>query len=86
MAHIRDRVADAVKARLERAKQRKDGTLPPLPTTRVLKAAIRDKCLECMGYEPGREEPRPIADIRACAATPTSRTPCPLWQYRPWQL
>ena len=71
--------------RMERDQARAKGTLPPLPTSRVLRVAIRNKCLECMGHELASAEARPMADVRACAAGPASRVPCPLWAFRPWQ-
>lgn len=63
------------------AEARARGDLPPLPKLRDFKAAIREKCVECMGGA----DPVPMADIRRCAASPDSRAPCPLWHYRPWQ-
>ena len=78
--HIKDRLATAAVARQERAEARRRGDLPPLPTVRLLRSVIRDKCREYMG---GGGEHR--EDIRACTASPTSRTPCPLWPYRPNQ-
>lgn len=62
-------------ARLARAR----GDLPPLPTKGQLRSAIAGKCAECMGGG------HPIADIRACTSGPTSRAPCPLWKFRPYQ-
>lgn len=63
-------------ARLARAK----GDLPPLPRLRDYRAAIRSKCVECMGGA----DPLPIGDIRRCAAGPGSAAPCPLHGFRPF--
>ena len=67
------------------AELRRQGALPPLVTARLLRAVIRDKCLECMGYRQGNAEPRPMDEIRECSSGPASRAPCALWPYRPWQ-
>jgi len=64
------------------AERRRQGLLPPLPKIADFRAAIRWKCVECMGGG----EPLPQADIRRCSSGPDSRSPCPLWPYRPWQL
>ena len=68
-------------SRINRELRRK-GALPPLPTISADRAAIRAKCVECMGgaFGDGLRE-----DVRTCGSGPTSRAPCPLWQYRPWQ-
>ena len=82
MTHIRERVADAVKARKAAMEARRQGTLPPLPRISDYRAAIRKKCVECMGGEFGNGL---RDDVRNCSAVPTSEVPCPLWLYRPWQ-
>jgi hypothetical protein len=63
------------------AELRRKGDLPPLPTVTVLRAAIRSKCVECVGGlgEGARDT------VRECTCGPDSRAPCPLWTYRPWQ-
>ena len=82
MTHIRERVADAVKARKAAIEARRNGQLPPLPRIGDYRAAIRSKCVECMGgaFGDGLRE-----SVRECTAVPTSDVPCPLWLYRPWQ-
>jgi hypothetical protein len=63
------------------AELRRNGDLPPLPTVTVLRAAIRNKCVECVGgLGDGARE-----TVRECTCGPGSRAPCPLWAYRPWQ-
>jgi hypothetical protein len=41
------------------------------------RAAIKAKCLECVGFV--------RADITTCTAAPGRRAACPLWPYRPYQ-
>lgn len=48
-------------------------------------SAIKAKCSECMGCTVDAVEPGFRALIRDCAAGPTSRAPCPLYQFRPFQ-
>jgi hypothetical protein len=64
------------------AELRRKGALPPLPRMSDYRAAIRGKCVECMGgaFGNGLRE-----DVRTCGSGPASRAPCPLWLYRPWQ-
>jgi len=82
MTHIRERVADAVKARKAAIEARRNGQLPPLPTMSDYRAAIRSKCVECMGgaFGDGLRE-----SVRGCTSGPLATAPCPLWKYRPWQ-
>ena len=64
------------------AERRRQGTLPPLPRISDFRAAIRAKCVECMGgvFGDGLRD-----DVRDCSSGPASQAPCPLWQYRPWR-
>jgi hypothetical protein len=63
------------------AELRRQGALPPLPRISDYRAAIRQKCVECMGGT----DPVPVTDIRRCTAGPDTQAPCPPWKFRPWQ-